>query len=209
MAGAFPTSVTIYTNPTGTDKINVAVGGRTLDQYISDLCDDIEQVETKLGTGASTASANTVLRGTGAGATAFGSVQTADMVSNAVHQIGFAVASTTNPTVSTNAFTDLTDMSVTLTTTGGDLLAWFCGSFQSNTVDASITVALKLDAAAEVGDIAYQHHTTGLWLPISTVYRFTGVTVASHTIKTRWAISSGTATNNFTQRNLLVMEVKR
>lgn len=49
MAGAFPGAVTNYTNPTGANYQDVAVGGRTQSQFISDHNDDIEALATKLG----------------------------------------------------------------------------------------------------------------------------------------------------------------
>lgn len=79
MAGAFPVSVTVYTNPTGTSHVDVPVGGRTLDQFIADLCDDAEAVQTKLGIGTSTPASNTVLRGSSGGASAYGQVQPGDL----------------------------------------------------------------------------------------------------------------------------------
>jgi hypothetical protein len=59
------------------------------------LCDDAEQVQTKLGTGASTPAANTVLRGTGTGSSAFGAVQTGDVTAGAITGSAFA-SETTN-----------------------------------------------------------------------------------------------------------------
>jgi hypothetical protein len=79
MAGSFPTGVTTYTNPGPTDTTATVIGGRTHDQLHGDVQDDLEQVMTKLGTGAGAATANTVLRGTGAGTTAFGQIQAADL----------------------------------------------------------------------------------------------------------------------------------
>lgn len=58
---------------------NVGYGGRTHSQYHTDESDAIEAIEAKLGIGASVAAANQVLRGTAAGATAFGQVQAGDL----------------------------------------------------------------------------------------------------------------------------------
>src|SRR5262252_2004637 len=72
----FPASLDSLANPTATTRRNDP--GFELHQVISNLNDIVEQLEAKLGTAASTAAANTVLRGTGAGATVFGQVQPAD-----------------------------------------------------------------------------------------------------------------------------------
>lgn len=138
-----------------------------------------------------------------------GVVGTSAIAANAVTQVGFAAAVTTNPTTTSTTIVDMTDMAVTLTTTGGDLLAWFAGAFQNNTVGASQTVALRLDTGSDVADMAIIHRVASTWLPISTFYRFTGVSAASHTVRARWSTTAGTVTNNFTERNLLVMEIKR
>lgn len=84
MAGSFPTGVTSYTNPGPSDATATEIGGRSHDEFHADNNDDLEQVMTKLGTGASTATANTVLRGTGAGTTAFGQIAAADIADNVI-----------------------------------------------------------------------------------------------------------------------------
>lgn len=73
----FPTSLDTLANPTSSTYTDDA--GYELDVVISALNDIVEALEAKLGTGASTASANTVLRGTGAGTSAFGQVTNADL----------------------------------------------------------------------------------------------------------------------------------
>lgn len=102
MAGSFPTSVTTYTNPGPTTATATAVGTRTHDQFHADNNDDLEQVMTKLGTGSSVAAANTVLRGTGSGTTAFGQVVDADVASAAAVAVSkLAAGGTANRVVAT------------------------------------------------------------------------------------------------------------
>lgn len=75
MASDYPTSLDSFTNPTSTDT--VAAVDHALQH--ADNNDATEALQVKLGTGASTATANTVLRGTGAGTTAFGQIEVADL----------------------------------------------------------------------------------------------------------------------------------
>lgn len=49
MATSFPTSIDNFTNPTGTDNTNAAIGGRTHAQFHADMNDAMEAVQTLLG----------------------------------------------------------------------------------------------------------------------------------------------------------------
>jgi hypothetical protein len=84
MAGSFPTAVTTYTNPGPLDTTATEIGTRSHDEFHADVNDDLEQVMTKLGTGASTPSAGTVLRGTGTGTTAFGAIVSGDITDDTI-----------------------------------------------------------------------------------------------------------------------------
>lgn len=81
MTTAFPTAIDAFINPSPTDKTNNLTTPHS-DQH-ADANDAIEALETKVGTGASTPSAGTVLRGTGAGASAFGALVNADVSDSA------------------------------------------------------------------------------------------------------------------------------
>lgn len=81
---AFPSTLLSLAAASASNFLNVAFGGVTgmaagLNQIITDLL----AAETKLGTGASTPTANTVLRGTGPGTSAFGQVVNADIAAAA------------------------------------------------------------------------------------------------------------------------------
>lgn len=70
MAINFPSSADTFTNPTATSKRNSpSLAGQQSDQN-----DAIEALESKIGTGASTPTANKVLRGTGTGITVYAQV---------------------------------------------------------------------------------------------------------------------------------------
>jgi hypothetical protein len=74
----FPSALDALSNPTATTRRNDL--GYELHAVISTLNDIVEALETKLGISASVPAANTVLRGTGAGSTAFGQLQAGDLV---------------------------------------------------------------------------------------------------------------------------------
>ena len=71
MATNYPGSLDSYSTKAASDTI--------AEGHINDPQDAIEAIEAKVGTGASTATDNTVLRGTGAGTTAFGQVDSGDV----------------------------------------------------------------------------------------------------------------------------------
>jgi hypothetical protein len=122
-------------------------------------------------------------------------------------QSGHAVGSSSGPTTVSASYADLTDMSVTLTTRGGVLLAWFSGQFSHSAAGSSVTAALSLDAAAEVAPVAFSEPTIGFAAALTTCFRFTGVSAGSHTVKVRWLTSGATATASGTSRVLTVQEV--
>lgn len=119
---------------------------------------------------------------------------------------GSAVGSASGPTTTSTTFVDLTDMSVTVTTTGGDLIVWFSGAFANDTLGATILIGASLDGAAEVGIIAVSAYVANYVIPISTVFRFAAPSSASHTVKIRWRVDSGTGTGNGTNRSMVLME---
>jgi hypothetical protein len=117
------------------------------------------------------------------------------------------VGSASAPTTTSATYVDLTDMSATLTTRGGDLVVLFCGSFAHTGAGNSITVGLSLDAATEVADMPINEMSANLGFSIATATRFSGVAAGSHTIKARWKTNGATATALATARYMLVMEI--
>lgn len=117
-----------------------------------------------------------------------------------------AFGATAAPTTTSTSYTDLNDMSCTLTTSGGDLLAWFNGTFQHATTTAGIKVAFSLDGATEVNGATYVWATSNQQVPFAMTHRFVAPSATSHTLKVRWFTSTGTATGVSTDRALVVME---
>ncbi len=117
-----------------------------------------------------------------------------------------ASGATSTPTTSSTSYVDLNDMSCTLTTSGGDLIAWFVGTFYHGSLNAAIQIAFSLDGAAEVGIQTWQEAVASDQSPAGTVYRWAAPSSTSHTVKVRWLTNSGTATAATVLRYLVVME---
>jgi hypothetical protein len=118
---AFPTNVLALASAVGSQFLATAWGGTVgmaagLNQILADLI----AVETKIGTGASTAAANTVLRGTGSGTTAFGQIVSGDITDGTIVAADIsssaAIAATQLAAGASNAFTT-TPTVASLTTT--------------------------------------------------------------------------------------------
>ena len=116
-----------------------------------------------------------------------------------------AVGSSANPTFTSTTYVDLTDMTCTLTTSGGDIVCWFSGSFSHSTF-GNDTLAFSLDGAAEVGDILVTEMVAGFAYNHVLVYRFAAPSSASHTIKVRVKTNVATLTATGTQRYMTVQE---
>jgi len=144
---------------------------------------------------------------------AAGSITTAKLAANAITQVGYAVGTTANPTTTSGTFVDMPEMSVTLTTVGGRLVAFLAvsGYVSAGPIGNAFATALSLDAAAEVGSQYGVPSALNYQMPISTFHDFGSPAAGSHTIKGRWAVtgSGTTMALNGTQRRLLVVELKR
>ncbi|MCC7372535.1 MAG: hypothetical protein IT306_29245 [Chloroflexi bacterium] len=121
-------------------------------------------------------------------------------------QFGFASGTTNSPTTTSISYSDLAEMSVTMTTTGGDLLCWFASAFAHSDATKAIQIAFSLDGAAEVGAFSLNEAVANKTFLGVGLWRFTGVSAGSHTVKIRWLTDGATATANGTQRQILVLE---
>lgn len=123
--------------------------------------------------------------------------------------IGTAVGSSVSPSSTAAAYEDMADMSVTLATTGGNLYVWFEGTMSMNTTGVSASVALSLDAAAEVAERFVQVAVTADLRPCVINHVFASVSAGSHTVKVRWKTNGVASLNNSVrQRTLTVAELK-
>jgi hypothetical protein len=122
-------------------------------------------------------------------------------------QTGSASATAGTTTTSTT-LADMDSMSVTLTTTGGDLLCMFMGNMghnDSNTVN--ITHGFDLDGTDAQGVTFYAENPTAHMKGASNGYMFTSVSSASHTVNYQWMTSSTDDTAYNTGRTLIVQEI--
>jgi len=119
---------------------------------------------------------------------------------------GFAQGVTGNPTTTSLTYVDMTDLSVTLTTTGGNLFVWLCSIVYENSSN-NIHIAIALDGGVEQGEMVQFPASTNNDFNMSTFWRFTGVSAGSHTIKGRWKVDGGTGTLISANRQLLVIEM--
>lgn len=125
-------------------------------------------------------------------------------------QTATAVGSSTDITTSSTSYVEMTDLSVTLTTTGGDLIVWFGAPYgQNGAAIIDITFAFQLDAGAEVQEKRlHTYQSTSHMRDVTLMWRFTGVSAASHTVKVRWKVGSNSGhIAGDTNRTLMMMEV--
>lgn len=236
MSTSFPTSVNPHPNPGPTTKRNAAgfeLDG--VISTLGDTSEAV-QTKLGTGASAQTPAANTVLGGDGAGATSYrkvtagdiasatitasqiannaigtaqisdSQVTTAKLAANAATQSGFATAWSASTT--STSYVDASTAGVTLTTVGGVLLVWAVNCVSIGAAGGNACyLALSLDGAAEVAEVATVPTTAGFQVVNATCWRFTGVTAGSHIVKARWKVTGSTMTNFSGQ--LLVEEQKR
>lgn len=89
---------------------------------------------------------------------------------------------------------DGTNLSLTITTTGGDVMVGFNASFYNN-ASTAIHLDVDVDGAREAGDDGIVHinePAAPFWIPGSFVRLITGLSAGSHTFKLQWKVSGGT-----------------
>lgn len=136
------------------------------------------------------------------------------MAANAVTQVRQATGSTANPTTTSTSLVDIPELILTFTPGGPDavstsLLIWMDLTCFGSAVSALATFAINVDGA----DVTSRHFSppiAGISGLVTITLVFTvSATAASHTVKGRWSTGSGTLTNNQTQRELTVLELRR
>jgi hypothetical protein len=104
---------------------------------------------------------------------------------------------TTSITRSTDSFADMTDMSVTLTTEGGNVLISFCASITISATNGTAIFQIDIDGSAESfaickGGDNHNEHGGGTYM-VSFSYLKTSLAAGSHTFKIQWK-GNGSAT---------------
>jgi hypothetical protein len=108
----------------------------------------------------------------------------------AVFQSDVAVG-TTNISTNTGDWADMTDMSVTMTTTGGNVLVMFTATFEARDEDSILGLRLDLDGSPYCTQQHWLHHkfigsSAGQDCCLTLQYLFTSVSAGSHTVKVQW-----------------------
>lgn len=121
-------------------------------------------------------------------------------------QEGRAVGTTSGPTTTSASYATLEEMTVTLTTTGGQLECVFEGTFLHSTPAASVFVCFRLDSGSNTAERQF-HAVAAAHAQVRTTHHtFTGVSAGSHTVIVRWLTSAATATAVGVERSLRVRE---
>lgn len=112
----------------------------------------------------------------------------------------YNVDEASNYTTTSTSFTDVdaTDLALSITTTGGDILVMFSGSYNVNNTIGRLFLEIDLDGSAQAtndGALAYYGNgitnIDGAILPISFQRWLFGVSAGAHVIKLQWKVSSG------------------
>lgn len=129
---------------------------------------------------------------------------------------GQANGSTSAPTTTSGTFAVIAEMTVTITTQGGDVQVTFNGDFNVQNGD-SFDIAVFTDTVEQTGTRRHVEFFGGSLLgltpanipgiPLSLTAFVTGLAAGSHTFDVRWARTAGTARAFTTQRNIQALEV--
>ena len=158
------------------------------------LRDEIKAVQEGLGTGASNATptANKVRRATGTGTAEWGQVATGDVATDAITQAD-AVSATDDIGTTSTSFVDMTNMTKTLTVTGGDVYVRFTGAWYI----VGAAVVKSLSAVDSVGGAHaskpdFNQGTGNMVESVSHIWKFAAPAAGSRTFKIQWKTGSGT-----------------
>lgn len=200
----YPGSADVLANPTGSQLQGLTTP--THAGHHANANDILEALEAKLGIGASVAAANQVLRGTGAGATAFGQVQTADITAGHISQVQSGTTGALTTQASTGGYFTIPGLSVPITTTGGQLLIFFNAECVHTTALAAIVSRIMLDTTPLTPSGEINPSTANTRLPFSIVVPYTPA-AGSYTLTVQWL--TGNASMSMYTRTLIVLELKR
>lgn len=120
---------------------------------------------------------------------------------------GRAVGTTSGPTTTSATFATLAEMSVTVTTTGGNLLINFAGNFNVlRNDDARLQVFVDGTALGPEYTLTNANNDIGIFMAAINELK-TGLAAGSHTVTLQWRRVGGTARAYLVNRTLIVSEV--
>jgi len=104
-----------------------------------------------------------------------------------------------NYTTTSTSFVDVdaTNLSLTITTNGGNVLAGFAGAGWLSSASESIWLELDIDGSPWAGDdgiMRVRFDNINYIKNLSFVVMVTGLSTASHTFKLQWKVDGGTGT---------------
>ena len=104
-------------------------------------------------------------------------------------------------TTSSTSFVDVdgTNLSLTITTHGGDVMVGFSGSVETNQAAGAVFFNLEVDGSDVAADdgifLIVGQGSSGRDMSVSFVYKVSGLSAGDdHTFVLRWKVSAGTAT---------------
>lgn len=101
----------------------------------------------------------------------------------------------TQQTTTSTSYTDITSMSITLTTTGGTLLIWYNDCMQHGSAGANVYVQLLVDGSA-VQEAVFTSPGGGYGQIVSLHVPSLALSAGSHTIKAQMKCDTGTIYSN-------------
>lgn len=203
----YPTGVDTWANPTSTTYEDAV--GLEHDVQHAQLNDAVKALETKLGITATNAAANTVLRGVGGNSTAYGQVQTADLIANAVTASASVNGTTGDPTTSSGTAADLPEMNLTIPVAVGDRVLINFNAVLSNNNTAGDTVCDLYVAGAFTQRRQFGTPVAGKGMSIAMGFIHTVAGAGSLDIRIKWFITAGTATAVSNYRTLSAVGFRR
>lgn len=122
-------------------------------------------------------------------------------------QSSVTVGTTSAPTTSSGTPATIPEMTKTITTRGGNLLAIFQGQFFHSALAGSATLGFTLDGGAQVATSSWQDPVSNDSAILVIKHLFVNVAPGSHTVLVQWATSGAMLTAATTLRELTLIEM--
>jgi hypothetical protein len=134
-----------------------------------------------------------------------GVVGTAALAAGAATQS--AISGGFSGTTTSTTYVDISGSTVTITTTGGNVLLLTSASFKNTAAGNTLWLAVNVDGGSALGEVLAFSYTANQEVPLATVHLVTGLAAGSHTFVARWHVGAGTGTM-FGGR-LIALELKK
>lgn len=136
-------------------------------------------------------------------------IATAMLANNATFQASIAEGSTVDPTTTSASWSDVAQMSITMTTTGGMVLLLFSARLSHNTAGGQLGIGIEVDGGmASTTERVAHYYAANAELALTTLYLLTP-SAAGHTFKGKWYVTTGTGKAVSAHRHLIAVEFKK